>query len=247
MQRRTPVNERSPAATRALEALALRWALPEGAVVRLERLLAALVRDPHAPTSVSGADEAVDVHIADSLTGLQVPELREAERIVDIGSGAGLPGLVLAIALPDSDFDLLEASRRKCAFIEAAIGDLGLGNARALASRAETWGADAAAGAGIYGAALARAVGPLSVLIEYAAPLLVLGGVLVAWRGHRDPEAERRGADAAGMLGMRVERVEPVEAYAGSRNRHLHVVRKTGPCPPGYPRRPGMARKRPLG
>jgi 16S rRNA (guanine527-N7)-methyltransferase len=85
------------------------------------------------------------------------------------------------------------------------------------------------------------------VLVEYAAPLLRCGGVLVAWKGARDDEEERRGAAAAAALGMEVEEVRSVAPFAGARNRHLHVLRKVGATPEGFPRRPGMARKRPLG
>ena len=92
----------------------------------------------------------------------------------------------------------------------------------------------------------ARAVGPLAVLVEYAAPLLSDNGVLVAWKGRRDADEERAGDAAAAQLGLAALPVLAVEPYAGSRNRHLHVYRKVGPTPPGFPRRPGMAAKRPL-
>ena len=85
---------------------------------------------------------------------------------------------------------------------------------------------------------------PLATLIEYAAPLLVTGGMLVAWKGRRDAGEEERAAAAAGTLGMTPSRVLPVQPFAGSRDRHLHVYEKLRSTPPGYPRRVGMARKR---
>ena len=85
------------------------------------------------------------------------------------------------------------------------------------------------------------------MLVEYAAPLLREGGVLVAWKGARSEEEERAGARAAERLGMGAGEVRRVVPFAGARNRHLHVFRKEAPTPDGFPRRPGMARKRPLG
>ena len=84
-------------------------------------------------------------------------------------------------------------------------------------------------------------------LVEYAAPLLREGGILVAWKGARDAAEEAAGAAAAEQVGMAVGDVLPVKPFATSENRHLHVVRKISPTPAGFPRRPGMARKRPLG
>ncbi len=102
-------------------------------------------------------------------------------------------------------------------------------------------------GAGAYDAVTARAVASLAVVVEYAAPLLSVGGVLVAWRGARDAAAEDAAAAAAERLRMAVRGVERVVPFAGAENRHLHVFEKVGPTPPEFPRRPGMARKRPLG
>ena len=92
----------------------------------------------------------------------------------------------------------------------------------------------------------ARAVGPLALLLEYAAPLLRVDGVLVAWKGARDSAEEGAGVAAAEKVGMAVKEVISVQPYAASENRHLHVYRKMAPTPPESPRRAGMARKRPL-
>jgi 16S rRNA (guanine527-N7)-methyltransferase len=222
-----------------------RWGLPEAAVPRLERLLLVLEGDPYAPTSVRDAGRGVDVHVADSLSGFQVRGLTRVEEVVDIGSGAGFPGLVLATAMPRARFDLVEASRRKSEFLERVVAALELENVRVVHARAEEW----AAGAGLeaYDAAVVRAVGSLATLVEYAAPLLRLGGLLVAWKGRRDPDEEIQGVGAAKVLGMRPLAVDWVGPFAGSRNRHLYTYEKEAPTPAGYPRRPGVARKRPLG
>jgi 16S rRNA (guanine527-N7)-methyltransferase len=231
--------------SRRLADLGERWALGTEALARLEQLLLFLASDPQAPTSVKDPQRGVDVHVADSLSGLQVDALREAARVVDIGSGAGFPGLVLALAMPDATFDLVEATSRKCAFLERVVTGMGIPNARVVRMRAEEWASRE--GSGAYQAAVVRAVGLLPTLLEYAAPLLEAGGVMVAWKGRRDPEEELRAQSAAGRLGMGAGSVEWVGAYAGSRNRHIHTYEKVAPTPPGFPRRPGMAKKRPLG
>jgi 16S rRNA (guanine527-N7)-methyltransferase len=210
----------------------------------LTRILDALDAEPDPHTTVSPPD-AVDVHVGDSLTGLEIEGLRQAGTIADIGSGAGFPGLVLAVVLAHARVDLVEAAGRKTALIERLIAAGGLQNARAVAIRAEDWAA--AEGGEAYDAVTARAVAPLAVLVEYAAPLLRPGGVLVAWKGARDPEEESAGARAAEELGLEPAEVLPVAPYPGSRNRHLHVYEKVGATPRRFPRRAGMASKRPLG
>ena len=124
-----------------------------------------------------------------------------------------------------------------------------LSNARSVTARVEDFGrvpASLGGGAGAYDAVTARALGPLAVLVEYAAPLLRADGVLVAWKGTRDAAEEAAGAAAAREVGMAVEQVLPVQPYPSSENRHLHVFRKVAPTPDRFPRRTGMARKRPL-
>lgn len=225
--------------------LAGRWQLQPRAVERLRRLLELLAGDPAAPSAVTDPIRALDVHVADSSSGLVVPRLRALTRLADVGSGAGFPGLVLAIAMPAARFDLIEASSRKCSFLERMTGELGLDNTSVVCRRAEEWAG--AEGAEAYDGVVIRAVGLLATLVEYAAPLLEVGGLLVAWKGRRDPEEEAQGEAAAARLGMSFRGVEWVGPFAGSRNRHIYSYEKTGPTPPGYPRRAGMAKKRPLG
>jgi 16S rRNA (guanine527-N7)-methyltransferase len=190
-------------------------------------------------------ERAWRVHVADSLTGLEVPELQEAARIADIGSGAGFPGLVLAVAKPQAQVDLIESVGRKCEFMQHAIEAAGIANAHVINARSE----ELATGEGreAYDAVTARAVGRLSTLAELASPLLRDGGVLVAWKGKRDAEEEQQLGRAAEKLAMHPERILAVGPRAGSEHRHLHVIRKAGPTPGDLPRRPGMAKKRPRG
>jgi 16S rRNA (guanine527-N7)-methyltransferase len=180
---------------------------------------------------------------------LAVPELGAANAIVDVGSGAGFPGLVLAAALPAAAVDLVESVARKADFIRRAVAAAGLENARVIEERAETWATEPPPRGGreAYDLVTARAVGRLSTLAELASPLLRDGGVLVAWKGRRSDEEEEELAGAAERLVMRPQQVLAVGPYAGSRHRHLHVLRKAGPTPEDLPRRPGVAKKRPFG
>jgi 16S rRNA (guanine527-N7)-methyltransferase len=194
---------------------------------------------------VTDPGRAWRVHVADSLSGLEFQPLRDAARIADIGSGAGFPGLVLAVALPDARVDLIESVGRKCDFIRRAIDAAGIANARVINARSE----ELATGEGreAYAAVTARAVGRLSTLAELASPLLEENGALIAWKGKRDPDEEAQLLRAAEKLAMRPEEIRHVGPYAGSEHRHLHLVRKDGPTPDDLPRRPGMAKKRPRG
>ena len=171
--------------------------LPPGAAEALTRVLEELRAERASVSSVTDPERAWRVHVADSLSGLEVDALREARRIADIGAGAGFPGIVLAAALPAARVDLIESVGRKCEFMRRAAAAAGLANASVLCTRSE----ELASGAGreAYAAATARAVGRLSTLAELASPLLAEGGVLVAWKGRRDPgEEEELGRAAAG-------------------------------------------------
>ena len=202
-------------------------------------LIKALV-DASAPTSVHDRREVENVHIADSLVGLEVPAVGEAARIVDLGSGAGLPGLVLAIGRPQAEVVLVESVGKKCAWLERTVTALGLENVRVVCARAEELEEEP------FDVVTARALASLPVLCEYAAPLLREGGALVAWKGAVDAREDADGLHAAQVLGLEREEVRAVEPYPGSQRRTLHVFRKVSPTPAGYPRRPGMAAKRPL-
>jgi 16S rRNA (guanine527-N7)-methyltransferase len=210
----------------------------------LEILLEQLA-DPRAPVAHSTVPQAREVHIADSLIGLEVDLLRSAERVADLGSGAGLPGLVLAASRPEARFDLIESASRKCAFLTDAIARMGLENAAVVCERSEDWARGQ--GGEAYDAVTARAVGRLAAVSELASPLLREGGVLVAWKGARSAGEETELERAAERLAMEPVEIRPVTPYPGSRTRHIHLLRKNGPTPNGLPRRAGMAAKRPFG
>jgi 16S rRNA (guanine527-N7)-methyltransferase len=226
-----------------LGGLAARHGLSTGQVAQLGAILTALVSNELAPTTVRDPAQALDVHLADSLVALDLEAVREAAQIADIGAGAGFPGLPLAVALPSAEARLVESQARKCAFIEDVLADSGMTNVEVVCARAEQW----PEGIGANDLVVARAVAAQPVVLEYAAPLLRLGGALVDWRGRRDPEEERSAAVAAELLGLRLESIRRVHPYEGVRDHHLHVYLKAEETPERFPRRAGMARKRPLG
>jgi 16S rRNA (guanine527-N7)-methyltransferase len=226
----------------SLLALAARHGLSRVQVDQLGSILAALALDELAPTTVREPAHALDVHLADSLVALELEAVREATKIADIGAGAGFPGLPLAVALPTAGVRLVESQARKCGFIEGVVTGSGMMNAKVVCARAEQW----LEGMGDNDLVVARAVGPQPVVLEYAAPLLCLGGVLVDWRGRRDPEEERSAAAAAALLGLRLESIQRVQPYKGVRDHHLHAYLKVQETPQRFPRRAGMARKKPL-
>jgi 16S rRNA (guanine527-N7)-methyltransferase len=201
----------------------------------LEALLAALAEEIDPPTTVA---DPVDGHLADSLSAL--PFIGSPDQIVDIGSGAGFPGLAVAAALPSSHVTLIESQRRHAEVATRLRDAAGLRNVDIVNERVESVSLREAS------VVTARAVAPLAVLVEYAAPLLAAGGRLVAWKGARDADEERAGREAAAIVGLSLDRVEHVTPFAGAHSRHLHLYVKTSSTPDRFPRRPGMARKRPL-
>jgi 16S rRNA (guanine527-N7)-methyltransferase len=210
----------------------------------LEQVLRLLAEERASVSSVTEPGRAWKVHVEDSLTGLEVAALASAARIADVGAGAGFPGLALAAALPAAHVDLIESVGRKCEFIRRAALAAGIENVAVHHARSELAAAELREA---FDAVTARAVGRLSTLAELASPLLRDGGTLVAWKGRRDPEEEAEMERAAGALAMATEAIVDVGDRAGSRHRHLHVMRKSGSTPPDLPRRPGMAKKRPRG
>jgi 16S rRNA (guanine527-N7)-methyltransferase len=189
----------------------------------LERWLDELVDTPGL-TSVPPSD-ARRVHVDESLAALDV--LRRFDGpIVDVGSGGGAPGIPLAAELPERKMTLVESNRRKCAFLERWARELP--NVEAVCGRAEEQPVDA------WGVAVAKALASPPVAAEWCLPLVRPGGAAILFVG---PSAElTRVTRVAEQLAA-----EPAESPLG-----LLVLRKTGPTPAGFPRRPGVARKRPL-
>lgn len=229
----------APAAVAALST----YGLDSAQLANLARILEVLEQDERAPTTIREPHEAAERHLADSLAALEVDVVRAARDIADLGAGAGFPGLPLAVALPTARVWLVESQRRKCEFIERLLAEVEIENASVVCARAEEW----AEGRDTNDVICARALAPQPVVLEYAAPLLRVGGALVDWRGRRDPDEERMARKAGDALGLERREIRAVRPFPGATDLHLHVWEKTGETPARFPRRAGIARKRPLG
>lgn len=216
--------------------------LEAGEVERLGRFLALLlhvnqtvnltaIRDPHA---------AWIQHVFDSLTLLPLlDDLHTCERIIDVGSGGGAPGIPLAITQPQREFTLLEATGKKATFLLAACERLQLGNVRVVPARAESYGRGE--GRDGFDAAVARALGPLAVAAELTIPLVRVGGRVLLIKGAR-AEDELRDASRALTL-LKTAHLGNVRTPTGT----IVVLEKTAPTPDAYPRRDGEPKRAPLG
>ncbi len=201
-----------------------------------QRMNLTAIRDP----------EAVEAkHFLDSLSCLRVMDCPSPLRVVDVGTGAGFPGLVLKIACPAWQVTLVEAVEKKVRFCRHMIETLGLSGVSVLHARAEDLGRDPAYRER-FDWAVARAVARLPILAEYLLPLVRVGGRMLAQKGGTGPAEAQEAEYALQVLGGELERVVPVEVPGVAEERYLVVVRKVAPTPPPYPRRPGMPAKRPL-
>ncbi|MBI2691540.1 MAG: 16S rRNA (guanine(527)-N(7))-methyltransferase RsmG [Solirubrobacterales bacterium] len=197
-------------------------------------------------TAVRSAKAARDIHVADSLAGIEVPSIQEAKSIVDIGSGAGFPGLVLAVALPDTQITLVDSVRKKMEAAARFAKELELENLECVWGRAEEVAAIGSPHREAYDVVTARALAKLGVLLEYSAPLLRENGHLVAWKGSPQ-SSELVAADAAGeILGFSPGELRSTQPFERSRARHFYVAKKSHPTDRRFPRRAGVALKRPL-
>jgi 16S rRNA (guanine527-N7)-methyltransferase len=196
-------------------------------------------------TAITGWEEVLAKQLLDSLAPLALGRrIEPGMRVADLGSGGGFPGLVLAIAAPGASFTLIEATRKKADFLAETAAALGLTNVTVWPLRSEE--AAAGEGRGLFDLVAARAVAELRVLIELAHPLLKIGGELLAWKGP-GTEAEINAANnALAKLGAGIMSVTPYELPFRMGGRCLVSIAKTGPTPAGFPRRPGMAGKKPL-
>jgi 16S rRNA (guanine527-N7)-methyltransferase len=199
---------------------------------RLERWLAALAAG-RGLTAVRDPAELRRVHVEDALAAA---ELVHDGPVVDVGSGGGSPGLPLAAARPELRVDLLESQRRRCDFLVAAAAEFP--NVRVVCARAEEHGRGE--GREAYGAAIAQALAPPPVALEWCLPLVRVGGRVILLAGEVDLE---RAALAADAVGGGVPERAPLP---GTERRSLLLVAKARATPEGFPRRPGLARKRPL-
>jgi 16S rRNA (guanine527-N7)-methyltransferase len=207
----------------------------------------AALLDGNKRTNLVGASESATLlshHLLDSLSCFAaIPA--DCTGVLDVGSGAGLPGVPLAIARPDIQVTLLDSSMKRTAFMRDVIARVGLKNAEVVCARAEDAGREPSLRER-FGCVVARAVAPLPTLVEYALPFLRTGGIFIAQRGPKAEEEAASSSFAIAELNGRLKEVMKVEVPLLPAERYLAVIEKTGPTPARYPRRNGVPLKRPL-
>lgn len=195
-------------------------------------------------TAITAPQEALEKHFLDSLLLLEDVRFQPGETLIDVGTGAGFPGIPLAIACPDLAVTLLDSLKKRVCFLEAVIAGLGLANAHAFHDRAELF-AKRAEHRDAYDWVTARAVARLPLLAEYCLPFLRQGGTFIACKG---PDGARELAEAANALTtlQAAHQRTCIHTLPGGESRDILLIEKTGPTPARFPRKPGAAEKNPL-
>src|SRR5215207_3801958 len=192
--------------------------------------------------------KVVAEHLSDSLSCLLIGNLWSSRSVIDVGTGGGLPGVPLAISRPDLRVTLLEATEKKVRFLDYTKRRIGLRNLDLIQGRVEDEGKKAAHRE-TFDLALARALAELPVVVEYCAPLVRVGGEILAMKGRLTEEELSRGVAASRELGLELREVREVKyrAEQPQKERRLVVFEKILATPERFPRRAGLAKKRPLG
>ena len=196
-------------------------------------------------TAIRDLEEVRVKHFLDSLTCIQAMKDAPGKRIVDIGSGAGFPGLVLKIVYPGLQLTLVDSVGKKIDFCRHMVKTLGLEQVETLQERAENIG-QSLAYREQYDWAVARAVADLAVLAEYLLPLVRIGGRMLAMKGENGPAESHAAEHALQMLGGHLRQLLPVTLPGVAEERYLVIVDKVAATPTRYPRRVGIPSKRPL-
>ena len=186
-----------------------------------------------------------NIHFLDSLSLLKLPAVRSAHLLADVGSGGGLPALVLALALPETTVMAIESVGKKCDYITQAAKALGLSNLLVSCARAEDHARTEARAT--YDVVVSRAIAALPVVIEYSIPLLREGGTMVAMKGSVSAQERTHALAALGILGAGGMDAIQLDPFVGARDRLVYVAKKTRTTPDAYPRRAGVPQRRPLG
>ncbi|HBN07741.1 MAG TPA: 16S rRNA (guanine(527)-N(7))-methyltransferase RsmG [Cyanobacteria bacterium UBA8530] len=195
-------------------------------------------------TRITGEEDVVTKHFIDSLSLFLAVDLPEKTRFVDVGTGAGFPGLPILIARPHWEGFLVESVKKKAGFLSEAVAELGL-QATVLPERAEDLGRGKETREK-FDLAVTRAVGDLSVLVELCLPLVKVGGIFVAYKGGEVEEEVKGARGAISKLGGTLEKLVPFELPGGAGRRTLVVIEKESSTPPDYPRQAGIPQRHKL-
>jgi 16S rRNA (guanine527-N7)-methyltransferase len=221
------------------------YGLDEGQQSRLALLGGLLAAAEFNVTAIEDPEDIERKHFLDSLSLLRVPQVSAAAQLADLGSGGGLPALILAVAMPTCRVTAVESQRKKCSFIELAGRELQLPNLVVECGRAEEYARSR--GRETQDVVVSRAIASLPVVAEYSLPLLHLNGHMVAMKGAVSDQERIQAEEALAILGADALRAIRLTPFTGATNRWAYVARKTRSTPSEYPRRPGIPTKRPLG
>jgi 16S rRNA (guanine527-N7)-methyltransferase len=215
------------------------------AMARLSVLGDQLLNSPFNVTSIKEPLAIETLHFLDCLALLDLDVVRSATRCADLGSGAGLPALILGLALPSAQITAVESQRKKCGFIEQAANAMGLDNVVVRCARAEDYGRGE--GRGTHDVVVSRALASLPVVAEYSLPLLDEDGTMIAMKGAISIEERIQAERALAILGGGGLESLKLEPFTGAENRWVYLARRVRATPESFPRRAGDATRRPLG
>ncbi len=196
-------------------------------------------------TAITSKEDIETKHFLDSLSCVLARQFQPSGAVVDIGTGAGFPGLPLKIVFPQIQLTLLESIEKKVSFCRHVVKEMKLKKVTVEQSRAESHGRETEHRES-YDTALARAVAPLTVVVEYALPLIKVGGCAILQKGETGPAEAQSAEKAIHILGGRMEQIVKVELPGIAETRYLLVIRKVAATPDRYPRRTGIPAKRPI-
>lgn len=196
-------------------------------------------------TAITEYEEVVDKHFIDSILLGSVKELSGKKRVIDVGTGAGFPGIPLKIVYPELEITLLDSLNKRVKFLDEVIEELGLTGIQAVHSRAEDLAQDAAHRQQ-YDICVSRAVANLSTLSEYCIPFVKQGGYFISYKSTQIEEELKQAKKAVQVLGGTLEQVETVQIPETTIERQFVMIRKTGTTPKKFPRKAGTASKTPI-
>lgn len=196
-------------------------------------------------TAITEYEEVVDKHFVDSILLGSVKELSEKKRVIDVGTGAGFPGIPLKIVYPELEITLLDSLNKRVKFLNEVIEELGLTGIQAVHSRAEDLAQDAVHRQQ-YDICVSRAVANLATLSEYCIPFVKQGGYFISYKSTQIEEELKQAKKAVQVLGGTLEQIETVQIPETTIERQFVMIRKSGTTPKKFPRKAGTASKTPI-
>ena len=196
-------------------------------------------------TAITEGEEVVKKHFIDCIKAYKSEELKNAETIIDVGTGAGFPGIPIAIMDEDKKITLLDSLNKRINFLNLVINELGLKNVKTIHSRAED-GAKTKELREKFDIATSRAVANMAVLSEFCLPYVKVGGSFVALKGPAVEEELEGSRNAIGVLGGKLKNIIEVEIEGTDLNHNIVIVSKIKECPSNYPRKAGVVSKKPI-